>query len=144
VVEVLEFLLNAGRRQRTVLKTLFDIEGKKVSIINIHLSPYATNGLREKQMHETFQHLNLGDEAIVVLGDFNYPYHRSKFEEIFKQYNLIEATTKIFATFRSSFFFFPFTFKLDYVLFRSINHISTERIEEQYSDHKPVLSRFSI
>lgn len=143
-VEVVEFVLNGGRRQRTVLKTVFEIEGKKLNIINIHLSPYAMNRLRDKQMHETFQNVNGVNEATVMLGDFNYPYNRSNFEEIFKQYGFTESTTHIFATFRSNIPFVPITFKLDYVLYRKIQHINTERVEGKYSDHKPILSIFTI
>jgi len=144
IVEVVDFLLNGGRRQRTVLSSLLTIGNTQLRLINIHLSPYTTNHLRDKQIHETFDHLQLRNEPTIVLGDFNYPYHRSKFERIFKEYNLTEATTNIRSTFQSTIPFLPFKFKLDYVLFKGVQHVITERIEGRYSDHMPLISKFSL
>ena len=143
-VEIVEFLLNAGRRQKTVLKTICTVDDKRLSIVNMHLTAYSTNRLRDKQIHEVFQYLKLNSDPAVILGDFNYPYRRSKFEQIFQAYNLKEATTNIRSTFRSSIPFIPFRFKTDYVLYKGLKHVATQQVKVRYSDHMPLLSTFSL
>lgn len=146
IFEAVEFFLKGGRLQRTILTSQCKVGKETLTIVNIHLSPYSTNSLRDKQLHSTFKELRLHeDKPVVILGDFNYPYNRSKFEEIFKKYDLSEATTSIFNTFKSKIRILPFVkFKLDYVLFKGLKHNKTERINTHYSDHVPIISTFSI
>lgn len=129
IYEFFQFIFKGGRRQRTVLQTeLVCKKNKKHLVIyNLHLSPFSTNTLRIKQLQETLQSLNLQNIPSLILGDFNYPYGRKKFEGIFNKYGLKEATYGIFHTFKSSFPFFPIKLKLDYILYQNLKHKKTKK-----------------
>ena len=145
--EAFNFLLRGGRRHRTILKTEFKIakNNKPIAIYNIHLTAKSTNTLRERQMEEIFQTLQLNNKPIIVAGDFNYVYRRKRFEDIFQKYDLHEATNNIFITYRDRWLkLFPVKSKNDYVLYHNIVHEETERINVPFSDHYPLISKFKI
>lgn len=147
--QILTFILHAKRNPRTVLKNEFVSKtgGKKLITYNIHLTPVATNSHRQKQILNTFEDLHIGKkDAIVVAGDFNYPYGRKKFEEILKTYELKEATDNIFYTLeRRILKLFSIKWKLDYVLYnKNIKLISNKRIDIRHSDHFPILTSFEF
>src|SRR3989344_392594 len=145
--EALDFLLRGGRRHRTILKTEFHLvkNHKPLVTYNIHLTAKSTNTLRERQMEEIFQTLQLNNKPIIVAGDFNYIYRRKRFEDIFQKYDLHEATNNIFITYRDRWLkLFPVKSKNDYVLYHNIVHEETERINVPFSDHYPLISKFKI
>ena len=147
IYEVFDFLLRGGRRHRTILRTEFKTgqSSKKIVVYNVHLTAQSTNTLREKQMEEIFQTLQLNNKPIIVAGDFNYVYRRRRFEDIFMKYDLHEATNKIFITYKDRWLkIFPVKSKNDYVLYHNMVHLETKRIEAEYSDHYPVFSKFNI
>lgn len=147
--QIFTYILNAKKSPRTVLRNEFvsKKDGKKLITYNIHLTPVATNNLRQKQILNTFEDLHIGKkDAIVIAGDFNYPYGRKKFEEILKRYQLEEATDNIFFTFeRKILKLFTIRLKDDYVLYNNhIKLISNKRIDIRHSDHYPILTSFAI
>ena len=96
-------------------------------------------------MRETFARLNGEKMPTVVAGDFNFPYKREKFEEIIRTFNLKEATNAIYVTFHKRLLgLVSLNFKLDYILYRNIEVISTQRLEETHSDHFPLFSTFVL
>lgn len=129
---------------RSVTSAHFIINEQKVLIHNVHLTPYSTNNLRRKQIHQTFKSIKPNGHPTIVLGDFNYPYGRKLFEDIFTEYKFKEATNRILHTFRSTLRFFPFKFKLDYVLYSNIKHVKTTQIFKFTTDHTPIYSEFEI
>lgn len=143
-IGLIEILLFFKGGRRSVASTLFEADKKKFWIHNVHLTPYTTNNLRTKQIHTTLKSVQSEKRPTIVLGDFNYPYGRKKFENIFKKYNFHEATDTIFHTFRSTFRFLPFKFKLDYVLYHGIKHISTIQIDKITTDHTPIITEFEM
>lgn len=143
--EKLLIFLQGGNRPRTVLKTDFVHKGSKktVNFYNLHLSPYGTNGLRMKQIQKTFTYFSQGDDATVVAGDFNFPYQRSRFEQVIQSFDLKEATNDIFVTFQKRLFgLLKLNFKLDYILYRNIIPVKTQQLPEKHSDHHPILCTF--
>ena len=135
-------------KPRTVLKTdfLFLPLKKKVTIYNLHLTPFATNGIRIKQLKETLNDIdNKSKNPIIITGDFNYPYGRKKFETLIHKFNLKEATNNIFHTIDIHIFWlFHYRVKLDYVLYKNIVNTFTKKIHIRQSDHFPILSIFKI
>ena len=85
------------------------------------------------------------ETPVIVAGDFNYPYGRAYFENLFKKYLLEEATKDIFYTYSGKFLrLFPVRFKNDYILYRNITNTATKRIDIYYSDHFPIVSEFEL
>lgn len=146
--EFLLAILRGGNKARTVLKTEFTVKGsqKKISTYNLHLSPMGTNGIRSKQIKTTLGDIHISNKnPVIITGDFNYPYQRKQFEEIIEHYGLKEATNNIHSTFEGKFLrIFPVKFKLDYILYKNINLIKTEKVLSRDSDHFPIISEFEI
>ncbi len=144
--ERLLFLIQEGAIPRTVLRTdfIFKKNNKKITLYNIHLSSFATNTIRQRQILHTFRVLKLDKKnTIVIAGDFNYPYRRKEFESLIGKYNLKEATKNI--TFTSTFLkFFPIKLKLDYILYKNLILLDTKRVPIKLSDHYPIISTFAF
>ncbi len=147
--EFLLVLLRGGNNPRTVLKTVFETKKtkKKITNYNLHLTPIGGgigNGIRVKQMKTTLSDLNLdSSESIIIAGDFNYSYKRKQFEELIQMYGLQEATNNVFSTFEGKFLkLFPMSLKLDYILYKNISLIRTEKVLTRDSDHYPIVSTF--
>lgn len=147
--EALIIMFRGFNNSRTAIRSEFEhIETKqKVIFYNMHLSPlYASNSTRTKQLLETFKDLQIPEkERVLIAGDFNFPYGRKKLEEITQQYNLEEATNELLFTHENTFFkFFNFKLKLDYIFFKNMKSIHTEKINYRYSDHYPIYAEFQI
>jgi endonuclease/exonuclease/phosphatase (EEP) superfamily protein YafD len=133
---------------------------KKALVYNIHLSAASTNSLRLKQLKTTFAEIeNDYHEPIILLGDFNYAFGRSKLEELTQEFGFEEATDQIdftmdgrltHYTFAEKFIFkiyqklYQKTTKNDYVFYKNCKHIDTKKIDIRLSDHYPLLAEFEI
>ncbi len=141
-------LLRGGNTPRTVLKTEFIVKktGKPLTVYNLHLTAWATHGIRVKQIKKTLADLEINtDRAIIIAGDFNYPFMRRQFEELIVQYSLAEATHNLYTTFEGKWFkFLPMKLKLDYILYKNLQLVSTEKMMSRESDHFPILSSFEM
>lgn len=148
-LEVFLVFIRGINRPRTVLKTEFIDKGtnKKLTVYNVHLTPFATNGTRIRQLEETLSNTtSKNDDAVIIAGDFNFPYGRKKLEKIFMKNGFQEATNKIFHT--AHLFFYRRIFrkwsKLDYVFYKNMKHLGTKKIISEHSDHYPIISRFEL
>lgn len=147
--EIVLILIRGINRPRTVLKTKFIDKktNKKLTIYNVHFTPWATNTVRIKQVHETLNNTkNEIDEGVIINGDFNMPYGRKKLETIFFTHNFKEATYNVFHTIHNHSFYKIFTYwsKLDYIFYKNIKHIDTKKITVKHSDHYPIISSFEL
>lgn len=146
--QFLTYIIKNKKHPRTVLKNEFVFKegGQKFTTYNIHLTPVATNGLRMKQIYNTFSDLDLSSrDAVLIAGDFNYPYGRKKFESMIADYGLKEATSNVFFTHeRKVLGLFSIRLKLDYILYKNMQMISNDKIELKHSDHYPIMSHFEI
>jgi endonuclease/exonuclease/phosphatase family metal-dependent hydrolase len=146
--QFLTYIVNNKRYPRTVLKNEFIVKenGHKVTTYNIHLTPVATNGLRMKQIYNTFSDLDLSSrDPVLIAGDFNYPYGRRRFESMIADYGLKEATNNVYFTHeRRILGLFSIRLKLDYILYKNMEVVSNTKIELKHSDHYPILSVFSF
>jgi len=153
--------MRGGNNRRTVLKTTFSRKStsKKVVVYNTHLTVIGANGVRLKQIQKTLKDINIDPKnATIIAGDFNYfPYSRKKLEKLMTRRGLKEATNKIPYTFnrekiknellnKIGIKFFPSAtnLKLDYIFFKGLKNLKTEKINVRYSDHYPIKSQFNI
>lgn len=146
--ELILVILRGVSYNRTIIRTEFvDVKtNKPLTIYNVHFSPWATNGIRVKQLKLTLSDTqNVTDKPIVIAGDFNYPYGRKKFEEIIEESGLKEATNNLFFTLERRYFkFLSIKMKLDYILYKNLKHHSTKKMPSYSSDHFPILAEFEI
>lgn len=145
---VILFFIKNRRLPRTILKNEFVCKktNRTLATYNIHLTPLATNSLRIKQLLNTFEDLQIAkQDAIVIAGDFNYPYGRKKFEEILSKYGLSEATNNLYHTFeRKLLGRVILRLKDDYVLYKHLKLLKNEKIQINHSDHFPILTVFDL
>jgi endonuclease/exonuclease/phosphatase family metal-dependent hydrolase len=157
-------VFRGGNKPRTILEThLKDrISCKQITVFNVHLTPVATNQVRLKQIKTVTNSMIKQINPILIAGDFNYPYGRKRLEETMNEYELKEATLNIpysftrkelwkfniFVVFLSlAAKLFPNQFKQmknDYVFYKGLKCIETNMIDFQYSDHFPIISKFSF
>lgn len=147
-LETLLFILKGVSNPRSVLKTEFitNLSGEKLTVYNIHLYPWGSNGAKLKQIKETLNDLKINiKEAVIIAGDFNYPYARKKFENLINIYHLYEATNNIYCTLETKILgLIPIRWKLDYILFKNIKLVETKKISLKHSDHYPIMATFDI
>ncbi len=132
---------------RNVLKTEFKTKnGKKIAIYVVHLTPWATAKAKLRQIRETIDVFKSDySTPTIITGDFNYPYGRKQFEKLINEAGLKESTNNIVHTLEAHYFkFFNIRFKLDYVLYKKVKHIRTERLPYRFSDHYPILATFEV
>lgn len=146
--EFLLVILRGVNNPRTVLRTEFAVKkgGKRITNYNLHLTPLGTNGIRVKQIKTALEDMHINQkESIIIAGDFNYPYQRKQFEEMITERGLKEATENIQYTFEGKFIkLFPIKLKLDYILYKNLTLVKTEKILSKDSDHFPILSEFKF
>ncbi len=146
--EFVLFLLHWGRHSRTVLHNEFIIKKEKarINVYNLHLTVHGTNAVRSKQVKQVIQHIKRYNNAkTIIIGDFNYPYKRKGFEKLFATEKLKEATNNILFSLESRVWgVLRVRLKTDYVLYKGLRHLKTEKINRQFSDHFPILTRFKV
>ena len=146
--EMFLFILKNGNKSRTVLQTQLECKqcNKSIFIYNAHLSPLtSSNGTRMKQIESFLPSINGKKNSTIIAGDFNFSYNKKRFEKIIKKYNLKEATNNLNYTHSTKILkIFPIRLKLDYILYRNLKNIKTERLQQVSSDHIPILSEFEI
>jgi len=152
-------------KPKTFLKSDFveKTSKKDFSICNIHLYVVGSNALRLKHIKEVIQGIETKEKTPLILaGDFNYfPYLRRRLENLMKTHGFKEATKNIFQTikFTRDGIFENFNLfqrvsikiakkllqnlKIDYIFYRNLKLVKTERIEVRFSDHFPIISYFS-
>ncbi len=147
-LEIVLIVLRGINRPRTALKTdfIYKPSKKKVSIYNLHLTPFSSNGTRIKQIKEILQNINIySKHSTVLAGDFNYPYGRKKFESLIENYRLKEATNNILFTIEGRLLkLFQYRAKLDYILYKNMGLLETKKIHLRHSDHFPIISKFQL
>ena len=141
--EIIE-LIWRGFSRRLVITSYFNVQGSRLALFNVHLSPYSANSLRNKQLFKTLEEAYLADSPTIILGDFNYPYNRSHLESLFSKYEFKEATNTILHTFYKTLRFLPIKFKLDYIFYRRLENIQTKKINAFTTDHTPIIATFRI
>jgi endonuclease/exonuclease/phosphatase family metal-dependent hydrolase len=169
---ILDFLLSLPKMlssnplKRNILKTVFKLKkiNKKIIVFNTHLTVYGSNNTRIKQLKSVLNNLKVNkNTSAIIAGDFNYfPYGRKKLEEMMSNFGFKEATKKINYTIKyrnlKEFYynfinrilvklfsrFFSDRLKIDYIFYKNLNLINCQRIEIDYSDHYPIITKFRM
>jgi len=148
--ELLLFFLRFSPQARTSLNNNFIHKASKhkFRICNIHLTALQSgNKVRVKQLQTILSFLrnNGQNKPTVVMGDFNYVYKRKTFEQIFQRYGFKEATNNLFYTFELTILgFFKVKMKPDYIWYQHLHKCQTLRFKRRFSDHFPILAKFSF
>ncbi len=156
-------LFNGGNNSRTILETRFIHKDshQKITVFNLHLSDFGSNSIRLKQINQLLKKTQQkSNEAMIITGDFNYPYGRKKLEQLMHRYHFKEATRNVFFTFqrikgtkynplfcwgdRLVSLFGKKNHKLDYIFYQNLTLQETRKINVNFSDHYPILSRFQL
>lgn len=148
--EFVLFVLRWGKTSRTALKTQFMMRVDKhvIDIYNVHLTPifYGTNSVRDRQLEKIFARVRHSKDPAIITGDFNYGVRRRSLQHLFDKYKLAEATSNLSFTMYAKVFFKLFTvrFKADYILYKDLTHIKTDKVNIKTSDHYPIWAEFKF
>lgn len=166
LTSLISFLFGFGRQKTFLLSNFYHKKAKrKISVCNTHLFVLGSNNMRLKNIEEMIKKLNIESKKnFIICGDFNYfPYQRKKLEKFMKKYFLKEATKNISQTIKFSYEeflsevltifhklslriikIFIEGLKIDYIFYKGLRLIYSKKIEIRYSDHFPIVSKFSI
>jgi endonuclease/exonuclease/phosphatase family metal-dependent hydrolase len=125
--------------KRSALVIEFKINNEIYSLANIHLTPASFHGKRRKQLTKVIEETKTS-KAIIV-GDFNYSslLNKKGLISFMNKYNYDLAGEHMI----TNKFKYKIPQQLDYVFYKNMNHNKTEVFDLPYSDHFPVVSRFS-
>ncbi len=126
--------LSSENEQRGLLHTVIDVRGKKVNIINLHLS--ANTQEQEIQLKEVQEFIdNLGDETYIIAGDFNEP-DISLNDTIDVAKELEQSNTLTFSLGIE---------RIDYIFTSSdVEPIDYKVLIKKMSDHYPIIAKLKI
>lgn len=126
--------LSSENEQRGLLHTVIDVKGKKVNIINLHLS--ANTQEQEIQLKEVQEFIdNLGDETYIIAGDFNEP-DISLNDTIDVAKELEQSNTLTFSLGIE---------RIDYIFTSSdVEPIDYKVLIKKMSDHYPIIAKLKI
>ncbi|MFW5703985.1 MAG: endonuclease/exonuclease/phosphatase family protein [Patescibacteria group bacterium] len=150
IYDLLMVVLHGLNNLRTTIHATFREKesGRIIHVYNVHLSHIGSATHRLNQLRKVLAEDldNKSDnESVVVCGDFNFYSGRRHLQEFIDNHYLDEATKQLSYTFQHRKLGIPvMTSKLDYVLFRNLIHLDTNRLPSNVSDHFPIRSRFSL
>jgi len=146
--ELMLSLIRVGGDKRTALNNNFTLlaNGREFKVCTLHLTALqSTNKVRTNQLRVA---LNFLDQETtipsILIGDFNFMYHRKKLEKLLLEFGYQEATSNLRYTLEWHFFFLRLRTKPDYVWYRNLKKLSSERLPRRISDHFPILTEFSF
>ncbi|HLC94838.1 MAG TPA: endonuclease/exonuclease/phosphatase family protein [Patescibacteria group bacterium] len=124
---------------RNSLLTFFKNDTHEFVVANTHLTLVARNKYRISQLASIINHVN-GTSRAIILGDFNYTslLPRRRLMHLMERNDFRHATDRL-KTHRIGFL----KHQLDYIFYKnlSFSHVEVKRVN--FSDHYPLLARFS-
>lgn len=126
--------LSSKNEQRGLLHTVIDVRGKKVNIINLHLS--ANTEEQKIQLKEVQEFVdNLGGETYIIAGDFNEPdISLNNVVDVAKE--LEKSNTLTFSLGIE---------RIDYIFTSSdVESVDYKVLIKKMSDHYPIIAKFKI
>jgi len=147
--ELILSIIRIGGDKRTALNNNFVYlsNGKEFKVCTVHLTAMqSTNQIRTKQLEVALNYLNQETKIpSILIGDFNFMYHRKKLEKLLLQFGYEEATSNLRYTMEwILLLFFRLRMKPDYVWYRNLRKVSCERLPHRLSDHFPILAEFKF
>lgn len=127
--------LSSENEQRGLLHTVVDIRGKKVNIINVHLSTNKEeNKIQQKELQNFVK--KLGDETYIIAGDFNSSEVSVVGNSIDVAKSLDKSNTLTFSLGIE---------RIDYIFVSpDIKTIDYKVLIKKMSDHYPVIAKLKI
>ena len=145
IYEKVLHLLKKSPFPRSFTTSYFSKNNTDFLHLNVHLSPWSTDGAKVKQIKKLFDSVKNTSLPTIITGDFNFPYGKRRFEYLLKQYDLKEATANLTFTQETKLFkLIPIRLKLDYILYKNLKHIKTQKLPKNSSDHYPILAEFEL
>ena len=126
--------LTSKNEQRGLLHTVIDVRGKKVNIINLHLS--ANTEEQKVQLKEVQEYIdNLGDETYIIAGDFNEPETSLN--------NVVDVAKELDKS--NTLTFSLGIERIDYIFTSSdVESIDYNVLMKKMSDHYPIIAKLKI
>ncbi len=126
--------LTSKNEQRGLLHTVIDVRGKKVNIINLHLS--ANTEEQKVQLKEVQEYIdNLGDETYIIAGDFNEPETSLN--------NVVDVAKELDKS--NTLTFSLGIERIDYIFTSSdVEPIDYNVLMKKMSDHYPIIAKLKI
>ncbi len=115
--------------------------GESLMVCTLHLNLVGTTDLRLQQLTKAIAQIDRS-MPLIVCGDCNFYRKRALLELFLREHDLCEATADLGYTFNVRMFGKTiFQNKIDYIFYRHLQHLQTERIDDTESDHYPIRSR---
>lgn len=127
--------LSSSKEQRGLLHTVIDVKGKRVNIINVHLS--ADKNEQKIQLKELQEFVDsIGDETYIIAGDFNTENITLNNKSIDVAKELEKSNTLTFSLGIE---------RIDYIFIsQNIVPLDYKVIIKKLSDHYPIIAKIRI
>lgn len=128
-------------------KILFKPSNKEFYLYNTHLTHLSFAEHRLTQIQRIFEDMEASVDKktpVLITGDLNLYNGKPELERMMTKFNLKEATSNLAYTFQHRVLFWTWKTKLDYIMYRNLEVVSTKRFDKGSSDHHPVMSEFEL
>lgn len=127
--------LSSSKEQRGLLHTVIDVKGKRVNIINVHLS--ADKNEQKIQLKELQEFVDsIGDEIYIIAGDFNTENITLNNKSIDVAKELEKSNTLTFSLGIE---------RIDYIFIsQNIVPLDYKVVIKKLSDHYPIIAKIRI
>jgi len=147
--ELILSVIRVGGDKRTALNNRFVFKATQqiFRVCTVHLTAMqSTNQTRTQQLKVALNYLSQEPEIpSILIGDFNFMYHRKKLEKLLLEFGYQEATSNLRFTMEwILLLFLRLRMKPDYVWYRNLTKVACERLPHRLSDHFPILAEFSL
>lgn len=139
IPDVTERVAGEFYETRCVIKTEYDIDGKKLTVLNSHfgLAP----GERENAVETVLKIAHETENPVILMGDFNMTPENPLVKMLNEHFADVHAMLgKDELTFPSD----KPDIRIDYIFARGIKAISAETVKTVASDHYPITAEFLI
>ena len=130
IIESNHIFLTSKTEQRGALHTVYEIEGKRVNVINVHLG--LSTKERIKQVQEIKNYIKDLEGEVIIAGDFNQdPLAIDGLRDVGKYHGYDEKNT-----------FMPKDVRIDYIFMTTDKMYSTTYniLDVNLSDHYPIIA----
>lgn len=139
IPDVTERVAGEFYETRCVIKTEYDIDGKKLTVLNSHFG--LAHGEQENAVETVLNIAAETDGAIILMGDFNMTPDNQVLQRLNERFVDVHAMLgKAEPTFPSD----SPEIRIDYVFARGIKAVSAETVKTVASDHYPITAEFLI
>ncbi len=129
---------NGGYETRCVLKTIIEVDNKKVSVLVCHMG--LVHDERVNAVDTICKIIDETELPVILMGDFNTTPEDSVLKPIYERLSDTDATADEKGDF--TYASYDPKAKIDYIFYRGLECVSVKTIKEIYSDHFPIIAEF--